>query len=267
MPESDSTPHCHLWRGFTNKTQKFTLTPSPPVPDFVSADLQRLDVEVADDHLASLARYLDLLLEANRKFNLTGIKDLQTAWRRHVIDSLTILPFIAGLPAGARMIDVGSGGGLPGIPLAVTRRDLNVTLLEATGKKARFLDETIATMELTQCSVLNARAETAAHDASHRERYDVALCRAVGSMRELLEYAMPFVQIGGSVVAMKADRAEQELQDAGHALEVLGAGEVQVYDAYGEGFDNRAVIVIVAKQQATPEQYPRRPGVPRSEPL
>lgn len=243
------------------------MSTPPAVPPFVAEDLAKLNLEVAPDELTRLARYLDFLLETNEKFNLTAIKDRDSAWKRHIIDSLTVLPAISELPANARVADVGSGGGLPGIPLAIARPDLQFTLIEATGKKARFLEECAKTIPLPNVRVANVRAEQAGQDKSLREKFDVAVCRALGPMRELLEYTMPLVSVGGWVLAMKGPNVETELEEAGDALHILGGGEITILDAYPENFGIETVVVVINKTEATPKPYPRPPGTPRLEPL
>ena len=237
------------------------------VPGFVNEDLARLGFEIEPDALARLAAYLDLLLETNKKFNLTSIRDSDDAWRRHVIDSLTLLPWLDELGAGSTLIDVGSGGGLPGVPLAVVRPDLHITLLDATAKKARFLEQCLHDLPLAGVSVVTGRAESVGRDPAHRERYDVAVCRAIGPMRELLEYTLPLVRVGGRLLAMKGPRAEQELEVSADALATLGAGDLHVFDAYPPEFDFNTVVVRVAKDRPTPKTYPRSPGTPRQQPL
>jgi 16S rRNA (guanine527-N7)-methyltransferase len=237
------------------------------VPQSVRDDLARLDIALPDAALAQLAAYLDLLLDANTRMNLTAIKERDEAWRRHVIDSLTLLPGFEHVQPGAKVIDVGSGGGLPGVPLAIALPDNQFTLLEATGKKARFLEETARALNLNNVRVVNDRAETVGQNRAHREQYDVAVCRAIGPMRELLEYTLPLVKLGGRVLAMKGPKAEQELEEAADAMATLGAGDVKVFDAYPEGFGVNTVIVSLIKERPTPRQFPRLPGVPRHEPL
>ena len=229
--------------------------------------MARLEIALPETALVRLAAYLDLLLDANTRVNLTAIKDRDEAWRRHIIDSLTLLPGFEPLAAGAKVIDVGSGGGLPGVPLAIALPEVQFTLLEATGKKARFLDDTARGLNLTNVRVINDRAESVGQNRTHREQYDVAVCRAIGPMRELLEYTLPLVKLGGRVLAMKGPKVEQELEAAADAMAVLGAGDVKVFDAYPEGFGVNTVIVSLIKEQPTPKQYPRLPGSPRHEPL
>lgn len=237
------------------------------VPDFVREDLSRLEIPLAEPILQQLARYLDLLLETNEKFNLTAIRDRDQAWRRHIIDSLTLLPFIADVPAGARAVDVGSGGGLPGIPMAIARPDLLVTLIEATGKKAAFLQRCATELPLPQTRVIHERAEKIGQLPQHRQQYDVALCRAIGPMTELLEYTLPLLKLEGILLAMKGPSVADELEAAADAMAILGAGEMQVIDAYPEGFGQNTVIVQMVKERPTPKQYPRLPGTARQDPL
>jgi 16S rRNA (guanine527-N7)-methyltransferase len=237
------------------------------IPDFVHDDLTKLGFELPPPLLEQLACYLDLLLDANQRVNLTAVRDPDTAWRRLILDSLTPLPALDDLPEDAALIDIGSGGGMPGIPLAIARPDLRVALLEATGKKAQALQAFTDALHLANVAVLHDRAETLGHNSAHRARYDAAVCRAIGPLNELLEYGLPLVKVGGLVLAMKGPKAQAELEDAGDALTLLGGGQVQVFDAYPEGFDLHTVIVAVTKAAPTPKAYPRSPGTPRHAPL
>ena len=245
-----------------------------PIPDAARAALHRLDLEVPAPTLDTLDAYLHRLLEVNQQMNLTAVREHDAAWMRLIVDSLTALPGLPGLPADGdtdgparAVIDVGSGGGLPGLPLAIARPDLPFTLLEATGKKARFLGETTGALGLKNVTVLQARAEAAGRDAAHRERYGLAVSRAVGPMPVILELTLPLVEVGGRSLCMKGPRAEQELRDSGEALSRLGAGEVAVFDAYPEGFGNDLVMVSVVKASPTPKRYPRSAGTPKADPL
>lgn len=240
------------------------------IPDAVRGDIDRLGLSdlVNDEVLARLAGYLDLLLEVNRQFNLTAVRDRDRAWGTLIVDSLTPLAGLEGLvPEGAGIIDVGSGGGLPGVPIALALPGVAVTLLEATGKKARFLERCVSELGIKNVRVVQGRAETVGQQGEHRERYDVSVCRAVGPMRVVLEYLLPLVRVGGVVMVMKGPKAEGELEEAGDAMVTLGAGQVRVYDAYPEGFGRDTVIVAVDKEGSTPKAYPRLPGVPGQTPL
>lgn len=260
-----------------------------PIPDAAREALLRLELAQPEAVLETLDAYLHHLLEVNQRMNLTAVREHDAAWLRLIVDALTALPGLfepeeegaadadadaaddaadaTEAPRSRAIIDVGSGGGLPGLPLAIARPDLSFTLLEATGKKARFLEETAAKLGLANVKVLNARAETAGRDPAHRERYGLAVSRAVGPMAVILELTLPLVEVGGRSLCMKGPRAEQELRDAGEALHRLGAGEVAVFDAYPEDFENDLVMVSVVKAAATAKRYPRPPGMPKAEPL
>ena len=147
-------------------------------PEMFFEQIRALDITFDEGDVQRLGRYLALLLEANRHFNLTAVKDPGEAWMKHICDSLTLVPFIVS--AGAHtVIDIGSGGGLPGAPLAIALPQMQFTLLEATGKKARFLQQTAAALDLSNVSVINDRAETIGRDREHhREHYDIVTARA-----------------------------------------------------------------------------------------
>lgn len=240
---------------------------TPPAAFDDACETIGLELEPAERE--QLAAFLHLLLETNKQFNLTAIKEPDEAWLRHVLDSLSLLPHLGQSDSEAhtlRAVDVGSGGGLPGVPLAITRPDVRFTLVEATGKKAKFLRRCADELGLTNLDVVNDRAETVGQDKAHRQRYDSAIARAVGPMNVLLELTMPLVRVGGRVLAMKGRRLEEELRDAGDALMLLGEGRIEVYEAL-PGVSEDALIVEVTKGAGTPTEYPRRPGEPKTNPL
>lgn len=227
----------------------------------VRAMAEPFGLELSDDEIQRLGAFLDLLEQANARMNLTRITDRDEAWTRHIMDSLTLLPYIEA--AGAtNLIDIGSGGGLPGLPLAIVRPDLPITLLEATGKKARYLGETADALGLTNITVLADRAETlGAPDGGGRDAWDVITARAVGPLRVLLELAMPLVRDGGWLLAIKGRRAGEEIEEAGRALRVLRC-EVEETRRTPTG-----TIVPVRRAGSIPRPYPRRPGEPARAPL
>ena len=183
--------------------------------------------------------------------------------RALIEDSLVLLDF---LPAGPlRVIDVGSGGGLPGLPLRLARADLQLTLLEANQRKAAFLVQAAATLQLRDVVVVASRAEEAAHDSRHRESYDFALARAVAALPVLAELCLPFVAVGGRLLAMKTD-ATREVAAAEGAIRRLGGELVEIGAAASEA-RSLGQVVVIAKRRPTPPEYPRRPGVPGRRPL
>ena len=211
---------------------------------------------------AALQRFVTLLMEANQVMNLTACKSGAELWDRHVLDSLTLLPH---LPQGASVADIGSGGGFPALPLAIARADLRVTMIEATGKKCGFLQSVVDDLNLRNARVVNLRSELAAHERDHREAYDFCTARAVSAMRVLLELALPFVKVGGALLAMKGANVQAELRDVKNALSRLGGGPPVVHP--GPDSANGACIVRVPKVAPTPRTFPRAPGRPASEPL
>jgi 16S rRNA (guanine527-N7)-methyltransferase len=228
--------------------------------DFARA-MEQHGIAFDDGDLARLGRYLDLLLEANTRFNLTAITEPAEAWSRHVGDSLTLLPLLVSLDAQT-VIDVGSGGGMPGIPLAIAMPDVCFTLLEATGKKARFLETVAADLALPNVEVVADRAETIGRDRErHREHYDVAIARAVGRLAVLLELTVPLVRVGGHLLAIKGERAGEEIDEAKQALHLLHSHFIDTHRT------ETGTIVVIEKMRRTPKLYPRRPGEPKRVPL
>jgi len=210
-----------------------------------------------------VAQHLDLISAWNRKAHLTSITAPAKAARVHVVDSLLCLR--AGLPAGAALIDVGSGAGFPGIPLKIARPDLAVTLLEAASRKAAFLE--LAAAEIgAVLSVVEARAEQAARDPIWRERFDVAVARAVAPLPALCELVLPFLRRGGKAVLLKGPSVTSEVDAGARASAMLGGGHPELIMCQLPG-GARRVIVTIEKVAATPSDYPRRPGVPAKRPL
>jgi 16S rRNA (guanine527-N7)-methyltransferase len=198
--------------------------PPLPLPDAaplappadLDARLADLHVTLDADAVARLADYLGRLLAMNERVNLTAITDPLEAWTRHAVDALTLVPLLADVPAGAPVIDIGSGGGVPGIPLAIARPDLRVTLVEATQKKAAFLTAVSAALGLTNVTVIAERAEQLI--SVQRGRFDVVTARAVGRLVALVPITLPFAKPGGRAILIKGQRAEEELAEAAHII-------------------------------------------------
>lgn len=241
----------------------------PPTTEFLSA-AGEMGIEFEAVDLVRLQRYLELLLAANRTTNLTAITDPAAAWMKHIFDAMTLMPLLASLePEEAltptnplRVIDIGSGGGVPAIPLAIALPSFEFTLVEATGKKVAFLRETAATLGLTNVTVLQDRAERLGQDhKAHRERYDAATARALGHLAVVAELAGPLVRPGGVVLAVKGAKAEQELEESGKALGLIGLRHEQtVLTPTGR-------IIVLQKTIRTPRVYPRKDGEPSRLPL
>ena len=183
------------------------------------------------------------------------------AWQRHMLDSLSLLPILRAADVG-RVLDLGSGGGLPGLPLAITMPDVEFMLLEATTKKATYLEETAHAIGCDNVSVLDERAELVGEPGClHREAWDAVTARAVGPMPVLLELTIPLLKVGGVVLAIKGERAEEELRAAREAMRVLRC------DVIDRQRTATGTIVIIEKQGETSADYPRRPGEPKRHPI
>jgi 16S rRNA (guanine527-N7)-methyltransferase len=233
----------------------------PPIPAAVAEAIAAMGIELDAGDAERMRAYLGALLAANERFNLTAVTDPAEAWVRHVQDSLTLVPFLASADA-KRVIDVGSGGGLPGLPLAIAMPDARFTLLEATGKKAAFLEETIAALGLRNARVVNERAEVAGQDHhEHRAHYDAVVARAVARLNTLAELTVPFAREGGAVLLIKGQQAEAEVAEAKQSLYRLHA---QVVDLHRTA---TGTVVVIEKPRATPRSYPRAPGEPKRKPL
>ena len=211
----------------------------------------RLDSRARDLFL----RYLTLLYEANQRVNLTRVPAEQ-AVGRHLVDSLCLLA-VCMPPEGARVLDIGAGAGLPGIPLAIVRPDLRLTLLDSHGKTVQFLREACAALELP-ATVVQARAEEWAHNADAREQFDLAVARAVAKMPILTELMTPFLKVGGVGLALKSAGEADEILSAAPAAHTLGATlELRTVSFETEQGTVSRAIGLLRKERPTPKSYPR----------
>ena len=213
--------------------------------------------------ITQITRYLTLLAQWSRKARLTTVTRPREAARLHVLDSLLCLR--AGVPHGASVLDVGSGAGLPGIPIKIARPDIRITLLEAASRKVAFLEVAAAALEL-RVEVVGSRAEEAAHQPRLREQFDVVVARAVAPLPALTELTLPFVRPGGKAVLLKGPAVGGEVEPGRRAAALLGGGEVRILPVELPG-GVRRTLVEIAKVLPTPPAYPRRTGVPVKRPL
>ena len=232
-----------------------------------------LGLPLGAEQLAAFARYRDQLLAWNARVNLTSIVEPTLVEARHFLDSLTCAtPLFARWGAATpvlplRCLDVGSGGGFPGVPLKLALPRLRVTLLESTGKKVDFLEHLVAALELTGVDAVAERAETLAHMPAHRESYDAVFARALAALPALLELTLPFLRVGGLLVAQRRGDLAAEITAATYACETLGGAAPTVVPVTVPPLDDGRALVVVEKAAATPAAYPRRPGVPAKRPL
>ena len=212
--------------------------------------------------------YAEKLLEAHSRANLTSLSDRDAIERRLFLESIALPNALEDAGAlESPVIDIGTGAGVPGLPLKIVRPDLSITLLEATGKKVRFLENVVEHLDLAGVRVLQGRAEELARDSEHRETYALAVARAVAPLRILVELALPFVLVGGYLAAVKGSGAAREVREAQNALLECGGDIDRQVRLDVEGPGPAPVLVLIRKVAPTPERYPRRTGVPRKRPL
>ena len=233
------------------------------------AGASNLGLSLNTGHVKALEAYYDELIEWNQRFNLTAITDRNGILIRHFLDSISCLAALSPteLSAGTRVIDVGTGAGFPGIPLKIVCPDICLTLLEATGKKVTFLEHVVELLGLQDVTVIKGRAEELGHDPQHRERYDWAIARAVAEMPVLAEYLLPLVMVGGGVLAQKGEMAVAETRRAESAIRTLGGHVRRLIPVELRGLTETRYLIVIDKIAATPEKYPRRPGIPAKRPL
>lgn len=217
---------------------------------------------------ARLARYHELLTDWNTRMNLTGDTAFETALYRHYMDSVAPLQRSELFPANASLIDVGSGAGFPGLPLAIVRPDLKVTLLDSLQKRLHFLSAVVEALGLTNVRLCHDRAEDGGQDKALRESFDIAVARAVASLPVLLEYLVPFVRVGGKALCYKGPAADAEWAAGNAAAQALGCGRLIRYPIVLPGQPEWEHCVMAAeKTEKTLRQYPRKAGTPERKPL
>lgn len=209
--------------------------------------------EVSDKMIDNLLKFSALLLEKNKVMNLTAVTEPTEVVTRHFLDCAALAPH---MPQGGRVLDVGTGAGFPGMPLAILCPETEFVLLDALRKRIDFLNEVIETLGLTNVTAVHARAEDFAKDS--RASFDMAVSRAVADLHTLSELAVPMVKVGGCFLAMKAADCTEEVQSAAHAFEVLGVGEPEMlsYTVPHDGIER--ALVRLPKISDTPDKYPRR---------
>ena len=220
--------------------------------------------ELTEDQLENFFKYMNLLLEWNEKINLTAITDVDDIILKHFIDSMTVLKYIE---KDKSIIDVGTGAGFPGIPIAIMREDVKITLLDSLNKRINYLNEVCSELKINNIETIHGRAEEAGQNKKYREKYDIAVSRAVANMTTLSEYLIPFVKVGGICICMKGSEIDHELEQAKFAIKELG-GKIEKVEKFNlPDSDIERNIVIIKKIKTTPNKYPRKAGMPSKMPI
>ena len=224
----------------------------------------KININLTEEQIDKFYKYMKLLLEWNEKINLTAITDENEIILKHFIDSLTSLKYIK---ENDNIIDVGTGAGFPGIPIAIMMPNTKITLLDSLNKRINFLNEVIKELNLKNVETIHSRSEDCGKDILYREKYDISIARAVANLSTLSEYLLPFVKIDGKMICMKGSEVEEELNNSKYAIKELG-GEISLQDEFclPDTYIKRNIIVI-KKIKYTPKLYPRKAGLPSKEPL
>lgn len=227
-----------------------------------------IGVPLSSEIQGQLTTYLDLLAERSTQFNLTAIRDPRAMERRLFLDAIAMVPALDSVVSASnasppRLVDVGSGAGFPGLVLKIMRPGLQVTLIDATGKKVRFLDEVITATGLKGIQAVHGRAEELARKHEYRERFNLATARAVASLPVLLELTTPFLDVWGTALFPKGLEITTELKQGGHAARLLGCRIVSSHVLP----THESRLVVVEKETLTPGKYPRPTGIPNQAPL
>ena len=222
--------------------------------EFIKKSAAEFGLEITDNQESQLEKYAEMLIEWNQKINLTAIVEPKEIGIKHFLDSMLIFKN-SEIPHNAKVIDVGTGAGFPGVVMKIVRPDLRLTLLDGLNKRLVFLSELCGELCIS-AETVHSRAEEAGKNAKYREKYDIATARAVARLNVLSEYCLPFVKVGGSFIALKGPAAEEEIAESESAVKLLGGGEIKVFSENLAYFGKRSICEI-KKISQTPTAYPR----------
>lgn len=223
-------------------------------------------VDSSDEKLRQLSGYMEGILDFNESINLTAITDRKEFIAKHYIDSL-MCAAMDEINDADTVIDVGTGGGFPGVPLAIAFPEKKFTLIDSLNKRIKIVNQLCDELEIKNVRAIHGRAEELARKKDMREQFDICVSRAVANMATLSEYCLPFVKVGGSFIAYKGPDCESEVKEASNAIEKLGGCLLRIErpEADGVAFDHR--LIVVKKIVATAAKFPRKPGTPSKEPM
>ena len=230
---------------------------------------QKMGINLHKEQIKKFSRYLDLLVQWNQKINLTSLKTPQEIIIKHFLDSISCIKVINKYidTEGISVIDVGAGAGFPGMPIKIIYPSIKLSLLEARKKKTIFLEKATEEMNFQQVKILNGRAETFGKVEDYREKYDIAISRAVARLNALSEYCLPLVKVGGLFIAQKGRSYKEETEKSLKAVKVLGGELIGVESVRIPFINQERYLLVIKKIKYTPSKYPRKEGLPQKRPL
>lgn len=236
------------------------------VDEFVKA-LASHQINLSDQQIQQFSDYYDLLVEWNQKINLTAIIEKEEVYLKHFYDSLMLLWLTPQADYAIKMCDVGSGAGFPSIPLKIIYPEIQLTIVDSLNKRINFLETLVEKLGLEDVNCVHARAEDVGQDVNYREQFDLVTARAVAALNVLSEFCLPLTKKGGYFLALKGQKATQELEEAQNAIKVLGAKFEEQVTAVLPGEDSERAILVIRKTLDTPKKYPRKAGKPLKQPI
>lgn len=231
--------------------------------EFKNVFMEYSDFDITEEQYKELLYYMQELLNWNNKINITAITNEKEFIIKHFIDSLTIDKYIKNYET---VIDIGTGAGFPGIPLKILNKDKKFTLIDSVGKKLKVIESINNNLKLDNIEIIHSRAEELAHNSKYREKYDVAVTRAVSNMATICEYMLPFIRVDGIAICMKGPKYQEELNDAENAIKTLG-GKIESIENLKINNEIERNIIIIKKIKKTENNYPRGQGKPSKEPI
>jgi len=234
--------------------------------DEFKAKASSIDISLNTKQLKSFAQFMDFMIEWNDRVRLTSITEESEVIDKHFIDSLTALkPKV--IKDNHKVLDLGTGGGFPGIPLKIIKPTIDLTMLDSRLKKIEYLQEVIDVFAFEQTIAIHGRAEDYGQLPAYREAFDIVVSRAVANLTVLSEYCIPFVKKGGYFIAMKGTKSDEEINEAKNAIKKLGGSIEEVLEFKLPGTDYDRSIILIKKVDKTPKKYPRNPGKPKKSPI
>jgi 16S rRNA (guanine527-N7)-methyltransferase len=227
---------------------------------------EALGISLSKKQLDQFLTYYHMLIEKNKVMNLTAITEFEEVLQKHFLDSLSLVK-VYELSGRESMIDIGTGAGFPGIPLKIAFPEMKILLLDSLNKRLVFLNEVIEGLGLEKIETLHGRAEDFGRDQKYREQFDLCLSRAVANLSTLSELCLPFVKRGGYFISYKSGQVDEEVQDAKRAIQLLGGKNTRLEKFALPNSDISRSFVLISKAISTPDNFPRKPGIPAKKPI